>query len=114
MAETNEKTKYFLQRRVSFPMALGRWEKVCDGHKDVLSTIACAENAKALYLGTAQKIEDPGHIMMDAAIRASYLQMAADGGTVELCVAKFTVTREVIEEMGIVSPEKVQPKKEVP
>lgn len=115
MADPNCKTKYFTQRRVSRPGDPGKYEKICQGHEDVYEAMRCAENARATFLGI--KPEKPVHPIieaMDADIRANYLHIVALGGTVELCLAKFTVTREVIEELGFVTAEKVQPKKEVP
>lgn len=115
MTDPNSKTKYFTQRRISMPGSPGKFTKICVGHTDVYEAMRCAENARATFLGI--KPEKPVHPIieaMDADIRAEYLRIIAMGGTVELCLAKFTVTREVIEELGFVTREKVQPKKEVP
>lgn len=113
MTEINEKTKYFTQRKISFSGNPGKWEKICFGHEDLNRAIICAEKCKAICLGTYTRPEDnPIKEAMDADIRASYLAIVAAGGKMELCLSRFTVTREVIEEFGIITREKVQPKKE--
>jgi len=111
----SSKTKYFTQRRISLPGDPGKFEKCCDGHETLYEAMRCAENAHATYLG--MKPSQPVHPIIeaiDAELRAQYLALISIGGTMELCVSKYTVTREVIEEFGFVTREKVQPKKEVP
>lgn len=112
MADSNSKTKYFTQRRVSMPGLPGKFEKICAGHEDVYEAMRCAEKARATFLGLNAAPVHPVIEAMDADIRADYLKVIAFGGTYELCVAKFTVTREVIEELGFITRDKVQPKKE--
>lgn len=111
----DSKTKYFTQRRIAMPGNPGSFTKICDGHTDIYEAMRCAERARATFLGIDRK--DSVHPIieaMDADIRAEYLKIIALGGTVELCVAKFTVTREVIEDIGFIVAEKIKPKKEVP
>lgn len=109
--EINTKTKYFTQRRICLPGHPGKWEKICNGHEEYDQAVICAEKARAIYLGEMQR-NNPVKEALDAEIRATYLAIIAAGGTVELCLSKFTVMREMIEDFGIIK--KTQVKKEVP
>lgn len=115
MAEINTKTKIFTQRRITLPGEKGPWQKICNGHENMEEAILCAEKAKAILLGTyVEPNHNPVNEAMNADIRATYLTIIAAGGSLELCLSKFTVTREMVEDFGpIVRENKIQPKKEV-
>lgn len=116
MTEINEKVKYFSQRRLTMPGEKpGAWEKCCGGHPTLYEAVTCLEIARGALLGEPDRHDKSIEMAaMDAQIHANFLAMLAAGVTVELCVAKFTVTREMIENYGPLSCAKVQPKKEAP
>lgn len=117
MTDTNIRTsvKYFTQRRISYPGQPGEFEKCCTGHTELYDAVSCAEIARAALAGERDRHDASLETKaMDAQIHANFLALLAAGCTIELRVAKFTVTRETVEDLGFITAEKVQPKKEVP